>query len=389
MAKIEFKLPLIVRLSFILLFLILSFYILVEFKFYLKPLTLGVLFAYLLYPVANFFEKRGVARILANLLAIIAGITVVYGVGFFIYKQFRVFLDDLPALKHQASININTMFGSVERYFDIETGGLRTEVSKIIQDFFESPGRTWQAAFGATFNTLFSVFIMPVYIFFLLYYRDKFRQVVLMLVPENKHPIADRIIDDVNRVTIRYMTGVFIVVGILVVVNSVGFLIIGLDYAILLGAIAALMNFIPYYGTIIGYSFPFLYGMFVMDTPQYAFWVLIQFIIIQFSENNILTPNIVGLHVNINPFMIILAITLGGVIWGVPGMFIAVPVITVLRVLGENIDRLSPLGYLLGQSGTEQHALNTRKIQRFFRFSRITARRKLHRMRHRTGVKTS
>ena len=172
----------------------------------------------------------------------------------------------------------------------------------------------------------------------------------------------------------------FIVVSILVVANSVGFLIIGLDYAILLGAIAAIMNFIPYYGTIIGYSFPFLYALFVMDTPSYAFLVAIQFTIVQFSENNILTPNIVGSHVNINPFMIILAITLGGVVWGVPGMFIAVPVITVLRVLGENIDELSPLGFLLGQSGTEEHAINTHKIQRFFRFSRISAKRKLNRM---------
>ncbi|MEJ2594807.1 MAG: AI-2E family transporter [bacterium] len=294
MVKNEIRLPLIVRISFILLFLILSFYILVEFKFYLTPLTLGILFAYLLFPVAHFFEKRGVARIIANLITIIMGLTLVYGVGFIFYKQFRGFLDDLPALKHQASLNINAMFGTVEKYFDIQTGGLRSEVSKIIQDFFESPGRTWQAAFGATFNTLFSVFIMPVYVFFLLYYRDKFREFVLMLVPDNKHPVAERIINDVNRVTIRYMTGVFIVVSILVIVNSVGFLIIGLDYAILLGAIAAIMNFIPYYGTIIGYSFPFLYAFFVMDSPHYAFWVVIQFVIVQFSENNILTPNIVG-----------------------------------------------------------------------------------------------
>ena len=74
--------------------------------------------------------------------------------------------------------------------------------------------------------------------------------------------------------------------------------------------------------------------------------------------------------------MIILGITLGGVVWGIPGMFIAVPVVTVMRVLGENIDELKPLGFLLGQSGTEEHAINTKKIQRIFKFSRIKARRK-------------
>lgn len=376
MAKIELKFPLIIRLSFILLFLLLLFYILVEFRFYLTPLVLGVLFAYLLFPVASFFEKKNVPRILSNLLSILIGISIVYGVGFFIFKQFRVFLGDLPAIKNQAAQNLEIIFWRVEEALGIETGELKVEASKMIQNFFESPGETFQTAFGATISTLFSVFIMPVYVFFLLYYRDKFRAFILMLVPDDRHAIAERIIDEVNTVTVRYMTGVFMVVSILVVVNSTGFLIIGLDYAILLGAIAAIMNFIPYYGTIIGYSFPFLFAFLVMDSPIYAFWVLVQFIIVQFTENNILTPNIVGSQVDINPFMIILAITLGGVVWGIPGMFIAVPVVTVLRVLGENIEGLSPLGFLLGQKGTEKHSINPGKIQQFFRSSTSKAKRK-------------
>lgn len=381
MPQQELKFPLIIRLTFILLFLILLFFILVEFKFYLTPLVLGVLFAYLLFPVANFIEHRKIPRILANIITIVIGLSIIYGVGFLVYKQFKIFLTDLPALKHQASSNITKLFSSIENSFDIETGELKTEAIILAQDFFESPGDTFQSAFGATFNTLFSFFIMPVYVFFLLFYRDKFKNFVLMLVPQNRHAVAERIIGDVNMVTIRYMTGVFIVVSILVVVNSVGFLIIGLDYAILLGVIAAIMNFIPYYGTIIGYLFPFLFAFLVMDSPSYAFWVAFQFIIVQFSENNILTPNIVGSHVNINPFMIILAITFGGVVWGVAGMFIAVPIVSVLRVLGENIDELSPLGYLLGQSGTEEHAVSTKKIQRFFRFSKVSTRRRFSKIR--------
>ncbi len=363
-SQYQYQFPLIIRMSFILLFLIMSFYLLVEFKFYLTPLTLGILFAYLLYPIANFFEHRKVPRILANIISIIIGLSVIYGISLFIYKQFSIFLHDLPALKEQAAENINILISKVENSLGIQTGELKHETTLLIQNFFESPAQVFRRAFGATFNTVFTVLIMPVYIFFLLYYRDKFRDVLLMMIPEQRHAVAKRIIDEANRVTIRYMTGVFIVVTILVFVNTAGFLIIGLDYAFLLGAIAAIMNFIPYYGTIIGYSFPFLFAIFVMDSPSYAFWVFIQFVIVQFSENNILTPNIVGLHVNINPFMIILAITLGGFIWGLPGMFIAVPVVTVLRVLGENIDNLKPLGYLLGQSGTEQHALNSEKLGR-------------------------
>ena len=379
--KNEIKFPLIVQLTFILLFFLISYYMLTEFKNYLAPLTLGVLFAYLLYPLANFFETHRVPRILANILSIVIGLSVIYGIALFIYKQFGVFLEDIPALKERATGNIKTIFKSIEDFFGIETGEIKPKVNQLVQDVLNSSGQDYKSTFGATFHTLFTIFIMPVYIFFLLFYRDKFKEVILMLVPSNKHAIAVRIIIDINQLTVRYMTGIFIVVSILVVLNSLGFLIIGLDHAILLGSIAAILNFIPYYGTIIGYAFPLLFSVFIMDSPTYAVLVVIQFVVIQFSENNILTPNIVGSQVNINPFMIILAITLGGFVWGLTGMFIAVPFIAALRVLGDNIDELAPLGYLLGKGGTEKHSVSISRYARFFKLSEIKARRALRRMR--------
>jgi len=377
--KNEIRFPLIVRMTFILLFLLLSYYMLSEFRNYLAPLTLGVLFAYLLYPLANFLETHRVPRILANILSIIVGLSVIYGVALFFYKQFGVFLEDIPALKSRASGNISLIFKTIEEHFGIETGEVKVKVMDLVNEILNSSGQDYKSTFGATFHTLFTIFIMPVYIFFLLFYRDKFKEVLLMLVPANRHAMADRIITDINQLTVRYMTGIFIVVSILVVLNSLGFLIIGLDHAILLGFIAAIMNFIPYYGTIIGYAFPLLFSVFIMNSPVYAVLVVLQFIVIQFTENNILTPNIVGSQVNINPFMIILAITFGGFVWGLTGMFIAVPLIAALRVLGDNIDELAPLGFLLGKGGVEKHSLSISRYARFFRYSEIKARRRLRR----------
>jgi predicted PurR-regulated permease PerM len=378
--KNEIKFPLIVQMTFVLLFFLISYYILTEFKNYLAPLTLGVLFAYLLFPLEHFLETHRVPRILANILSIIIGLSVIYGVALFFYKQFGVFLEDIPAMRERSLSNVRSIFKTIENYFGIETGEIKSKVNQIIQDVLNNSGQDYKTAFGTTFHTLFTIFIMPVYIFFLLFYRDKFKEVLLMMVPSNRHAVADRIINDINRLTVRYMTGIFIVVSILVFVNSVGFLIIGLDHAILLGFIAAIMNFIPYYGTIIGYSFPLLFSVFIMDSPTYAVLVVFQFIVVQFAENNILTPNIVGSQVNINPFMIILAITLGGFVWGLTGMFIAVPLVAALRVLGENIDELAPLGYLLGKGGTEQHAVNISRYARFFKLRGIKVRRALQRM---------
>ena len=360
--KIKVKLPLIYNVTVAMLFLWLSFFLLTEFQNYLKPLTLGILFAYLLFPIASFLEKKGLNRIFANIISILLGITVLLGVGFYLYHEVASFITDVPGMKHQAMKNINHILATFGKTFNIESEQLRDTITNFTNTILTHSAETFSSFFSATFNTVFSIFIMPVYVFFLLFYRNKFKNFILMLVPKAKHDKAEKIIDEVNTVGVRYITGVFFVVTILVFINSLGFFIIGLKFAALLGLIAALMNFIPYYGTIIGYSFPFFISVFTMDSPRYALLVLLQFIVVQFTENNILTPNIVGSHVNINPFMIILAITLGGFVWGLPGMFIAVPFVAALRVLGENIDSLKPLGFLLSQKGAEEHAISLGRL---------------------------
>jgi len=363
----KLKIPLIVNLVLVLLFIWLSYHMLSEFRNYLYPLTLGGLFAYLLYPMSSFFEDRGLPRIMANIFSILIGMIFLSGVGFFIYKQLGFFTADLPGLQKTAALNINVIFSNITNLTGIHTPELKEQFKLIASNLLSLESFNFKNTFNTTFQTLFTFGIMPVYVFFLLFYRNKFKEFLLMLVADSKHALTVRIIEEINQVTVQYMTGVFKVVGILIVLNSTGFLIIGLKHAFFLGIMAAIMNFIPYYGTIIGYFFPLFIAIFTMSSPSYAFLVIIQFIIVQFTENNLLTPNIVGSHVNINPFMIILSITLGGFIWGLPGMFIAVPVAAIFRVLGDNIPQLAPVGYLLGSSGVEEHNVSLEKINHFFK----------------------
>ncbi len=365
--KNTLKFPFILRTTVFLFFVLMVYYMLTALRNYLYPLTLGVLFAYLFYPLATRFEKRlHLPRIFANILSILIGLAVLYGLGFLLYKQFDLLLADVPNLKATASSNVNSIFRAMENWSGITTGEMKKEVTGIVESVLSFNGNRFNTSFGATFNTLFTFFIMPVYIFFLLFYRNKFKVFILMIVAKSKHKLAEKIIEEINQVTIHYMRGMVTVVGILIVLNTTGFMVIGLKHPLFLGIIAALMNFIPYYGTILGYTVPLFFAIFTMNSPAYAFFVVVQFVIVQFTENNVLTPNIVGAHVNINPFMIILSITLGGFVWGLPGMFIAIPVVTAIRVLGENVPGLEPLGYLLGQKGTEEHSITREKIARLF-----------------------
>jgi predicted PurR-regulated permease PerM len=363
----DIKVPWIVWAAVWLLVIWLGYDMLTEFRNYLYPLMLGALFAYLLYPLENYFEKHKIPRIPAGILTILIGIIGVSGVAFIIYKQMGLFLKDIPQMQANASHNVNIIFNDITAATGIQATDLKLQVKAMAGNFLNFSVTNFKTTFNQTFQTVFTIGIMPVYVFFLLFYRNKFKEFVLMVVKKSQHTLAIKIIDDINQLAVYYMTGVLKVVSVLAVLNSVGFLIIGLKHALFLGILAALMNFIPYYGTIIGYAFPLFIAIFTMNSPSYAFFVLLQFIIVQFTENNILTPNIVGAHVKINAFMIILAITLGGFIWGLPGMFIAVPVTAILRVVGENIPELAPIGYLLGDTGTEEHSITKAKVSRFFK----------------------
>lgn len=358
---------LITKLVILMLFYLLLYTFLVEFKNFLYPIFLGILFAYLLYPVAKFFEKFSIPRIPGILLSVIVGIVTVYGTIFFIYSQSRFLLKDLPGLEKQAVKNLDIFFSKLESQFGDVSDDQRSGLKNTISEFFQASTDNLNAVLSSTAQTAFVVFIMPVYVFFLLYYRNKYRDFILMVVPEKGHQKTDEIIKEVSIVTKKYMGGIFIVVIILCFINSLGLYIVGVKYWLLLGLIAAIWNFIPYFGTIIGFSFPFVMALLTGDGPGTAIGVVVLFIIVQFTENNLLTPNITGGQVRVNPFFIILGVLIGGIIWGIPGMFIVVPLMASIRIICEKVDVLRPWAFLIGDSGTEKYAITRGKLTKFLR----------------------
>ncbi|MBX2841136.1 MAG: AI-2E family transporter [Flammeovirgaceae bacterium] len=366
-------LPLITKLTILMLFWILLFYFLDIFRNVLYPLCIAILFAFLLYPVARFFEKKlSFPRILSNIISIVFGIAIIYTGLFFIYKQLSEFIHDLPAMERQAIKNLVTMVTVVESLLDLNIENKEVFLIENMKELSRNLGQHISIFLNATTNTIFSIFILPVYIFFFLYYRNKFRDFILKLIPDHNLIIAEKTLDEVSVVTKKYMSGVFFVVFLLCFLNSIGLMIVGVEHAVLLGVIAAIINFIPYFGTIIGYLFPFLFALLTGDSPNLALGVVVLFVIVQFTENNILTPNIVGGSVRINPFVIILSVLLGGYVWGIPGMFISVPLVAMIKILCDNVDSLKPWSFLLGDEGTEEHALTVGKFRKFFHFNKKT-----------------
>ncbi len=343
------KPPKIITLTFVLLFIILFFYGLIVAKGFLSTLILGIIFSYLIFPLVKFLENKAkFPRVLATLLSIILLLGVLTLLVFVLYRNISRIMLDMPDLVDKAHYNIDLFGAFVESNFGYTVESQNTLIHDSINNLFNLSNNFTGSLFRGTTNTLFTLGLMPVFMYYMIYFREKFFKFILMAIPAEKEQDARNVIRKISLVTPRYIGGVFTVVLVLTVLNSFGLWIVGVKYAILFGIISALFNLIPYFGTWIGASVPFMFALLTGDSPHLALGVILLFIIIQFTENNILTPNITGSYVNLNPFFTILIIIIGGSIWGIIGMFVVVPVAAMLKIIFDHSKSMKPYAYLMG-----------------------------------------
>lgn len=352
------KYPLVIRslIRLSLAFLIIAALIIT--KTLLVPLCFSILLAYLLYPAADRLERKGFSRIFTNFLLIIAISIIVVGGVYGIALLIVTFTSDLPEIQEQFKQNLSSFQRSIGGLIGIP----ESRQDSMIKSATGNTGQYLKRFFTATANSILAIGLTPVYTFLLLFYRDKFKKFLKLLVPSNEQEVTEKIIEQASHVVPKYMKGLFFVCFILMGLNSLGFYIIGVQYAILFGVIAAIFNLIPYLGTVIGYGIVFVFVLGTQSTGV-ALGVLAQFFVVQFLENNILTPNITGTYVQINPLVIIFSLIAGGMIWGLPGMFMVIPYLAMMKIVCENIDSLKPIGYLLGTKGTERHTITFSFLQ--------------------------
>ncbi|MEX0647935.1 MAG: AI-2E family transporter [Balneolaceae bacterium] len=350
--------PLTVRVLVSLLLGISVIFVLIMTKQLLVPLFFAVLLSYALLPAANKLEQLGMPRIPVNFILIVATIAVIAGSFLGFGTLVGSFSEDLPDIRSQAEENLtgiqNTLINSI--------GISESRIESVFENWQES-GEYVSEFFTATANTILAIALIPVYTFLLLLYRNKFKEFIFRLLPSEKKERMQDILTQTTRVVPKYMKGLVTVCLILIILNSAGFFIIGIEYALFLGVIAAFFNLIPYLGTVIGYGLVFLFVLATQSVPL-ALGVVVQFIIIQFIENNILTPNITGSYVQINPLVTIFSLIAGGTIWGLPGMFMVIPYLAILKIFCENIPDLKPVAFLLGTRGTEKYSISFKTLRK-------------------------
>lgn len=343
------KRPFYFKASLVLLMLVLTGLIMYLGSDIIVPFAFSILLAILLIPMNQYLERKGLSRVNAISLSLLVSFFFLGLLIYFLSTQVMAFIDDIPEMRRK----INELILMLQKWLQGKFG-----ISVREQDDYLSSatGGTSSTIIGTTFlslkDTLFLLTLLPIYTFLILYYRDMLKNFLVDIFrEENKEKVHD-VLTESRGVIQNYMVGLMIEMGIVAAINFLGFTIIGIEYAIFLAVFAAILNLIPYIGMLIASIFCMLVTLTTSEQLTDAIWTLVVLWVVQFIDNNILMPKIVGSKVKINALITILAVLIGGALLGISGTFLAIPGIAILKVIFERIDELKPWGMLLSDNIT-------------------------------------
>ena len=356
MASLKQGTPFYTRLAMVLISLIALFYIAVLGKSILAPLVFALLFAVLLLPLAGFLEHklhfpRSMASLLSVVMLVLSLVAILYVVG----AQIGNLADDWPQFKQQVMSSVNNLQSWISSKFHIRIKQQMTYVNSATSKLLES-GSTVLEDVVVSFSSLllFLVFIM-IDTFFLLYYRRLIIRFLVSVFREENAVLVYDIIAQIQSRIRQYILGLVLEMVIVAAASCLALWILGVKYAILLGLIIGLFNVVPYIGI---FTALLLCTVVTFATAGTAKLLLVIGTVlgIHLVDSNVLLPVIVGSKVRINALITVLGVIIGESVWGIPGTFLAIPVIAILKIIFDRIDSLKPWGLLLGDERDEKAA---------------------------------
>jgi len=343
------KLPFAITAASGLLGIFLFFYILYIGSDILIPIIYSALIAILLNPLVNLLCRYKVNRVLSIFIAVIVMLLVMGGLIYFIINQSLRFGDTLPVLQHKLNLFLADVSKWVSKTFKIRAD----KVDAWIVDTENKQLNSSAALVGQTLITATSilklVFLIPVYIFMFLFYKTLLLDFFAKVFRKESHDTVGEVLFETKMLIQKYLVGLLIEAAIVASLNALGLLMLGVDYALLLAIIGALLNIIPYIGGIVAVVLPLIIA-YTSKPPVYVLWVLILYMVVQFIDNHYIVPKIVASKVRINALISIVVVFIGGAIWGIPGMFLSIPLTAIIKVIFDRIPQLHAWGLLLGDT---------------------------------------
>ncbi len=319
-------------------------------KSIILPIIFSIIIAIVLHPIVDLFVKIKIPRVLAIIITLFITLILMTGIGAFIISQLSRLSESWPKLVENFTQILNNVLTWASGYFDISPQKIHVWIIETKNDLINTSSDAIGRTILTVGNGVVLLLLMPVYIFMILFYQPLLLEFFKRVFGVNNRSEVSEIITQIKTLIQQYLTGLVIEMIIVAILNSVGLLLLGIDYAILFGIIGAILNVIPYLGGIISVALPMLFAFATKSSPWYALYVLAVYYFIQLVDNNYIVPKIVASKVKINALVSIIVVLAFGAFWGIPGMFISIPITAIVKLIFDHIEPLKPWGFLLGDT---------------------------------------
>lgn len=310
------------------------------------PIALAGVLATLFLPLCKAFEKIKIPRAIASFLCLVILVLLISGVGGILGWQIREVSMDMEGIKDK----LYSVMDSVQKYLFNHFGITNREQMELIknqQDYFTNFIKTLA---GSLATILTSVLFMMVYLFLLLFYRKHIKLFILRLAPISKVNEVESILYSVTRVSQHYLIGLFKMIGCLWILYGIAFSLLGVPNPFFFAVLCGILEIIPFIGNLTGTAITlFITAMHGAGLPVLG-GILASYATIQLIQGWILEPLILGREVKINPLATIIALILGELIWGIPGIILAIPLTAMFKIICDNVESLKPFGFLIGET---------------------------------------
>jgi len=336
----------------------------------IAPIIMAFLISIVIFPVYSFFVRKKLPESLSIAISLIILMAAVAGIVWFFSSQVSRLIADFPVIKENVTVHLNSLSEWINQKTHFSTERQLALINEQSKKLLNYAG----GILGGAATSLTSIFIfvglIPIYVFLILFYKNLLLRFIFLWFPQDSHEKVKDGIGETQTIIKSYLVGLLIQITYITVLLGVSLMIIGIKHALLIGVIFAILNLIPYVGALIGN----IIGVLLTLTSSQEVWpiyaVLITIAAVQFLDNNILMPRIVGSKVKINALASIVGVIVGGAVAGISGMFLSLPLIAILKIVLDRSDNLKQWGVLFGDEKPKHSPmrfpvfrLKSRKVQ--------------------------
>lgn len=312
------------------------------------PLLMAFFVSLVLLPAYRFFLRLKVPEVIAIVLSILVGSLVILGIGTILSFQIANLVKEFPELEKNLNQHLTTISNWINSKFNVSSTQQLNMVRDQSSKLLNNAGSYLSGAALTLTGVFVFVGLLPIYVFLILFYKNLLLRFVFLWFKQEDHPQVESALRGTQDIIKSYLIGLLIQITYMTILLGIILMLFGIKHAWLIAIIFAVLNLIPYIGALIGNVLGVLLTLTTSNELSPVITVLAVIAVVQFLDNNILMPRIVGSKVKINALVSIIAVIVGGTLAGVSGMFLSLPLVAIFKVIFDHTNEFKHWGVLLG-----------------------------------------